>query len=87
MKYLNFKKKARLLAIVLSVLLVGGCGNQGVKKEKIRYKYTIWIGSEIIATGNKTNSFEVGDDFISFLSARGKTITVPKNRLISIVEN
>ena len=57
------------------------------QEPQIKYKYTIWVGSSILAVGYKTNAYEKADGDIKFKVSSGKTKIVPMSSLLSVDEN
>ena len=80
----NLKRSAFALSILIALLCVTGCKEP---EPKIHYKYTIWVGSAVVAVGYDTNHYEATDSDIKFKTRNGKTKVVPRSNLYAIDEN
>lgn len=78
--------KGVFLPLVLVTVIMAGC-SKPVPEPEVHYKYTIWVGSSVFASGYDTNSYEITDSGIKFKTTKGKTKIVPKSSLYSIDEN
>ena len=74
--------KGPLIALAFALLI--GCGEK--QPEKV-YKYTIWVGSAIVASGYDTDSYERTEDTVIFYKKNGKRVEVPLCNIMSIDEN
>lgn len=80
----KLNKKALGMAVVLAALLAAGCE---APKPKSHYKYTVWVGSSVVAVGYYTQSYETTEDGVRFKTKEGKTKIVPTSSLYTIDEN
>lgn len=74
--------KGSLIALAFAILV--GCGEKQPKKT---YKYTIWVGSAIVAYARHTDNYERTEDTVIFYKTNGRRVEVPLCNIMSIEEN
>jgi len=72
------------ITIILLVAILTGCKD---KSPEIKYAYTVWVGSSVVASGYDTNEYTEENGMIIFVDKRSKKQIVPKCNVMHIEAN